>query len=70
MTAEKEGKVVQKEYDLRIQALQNDVKVLIAEIGTKAQAETERNEMFLEVLERAAWRRARSGHGRAAAIPR
>jgi hypothetical protein len=48
MTAEKEGKVVQKEYDLRIQALQNDVKVLIAEIGTKAQAETERNEMFLE----------------------
>lgn len=46
--AEKQGKVVDNEYALKMEALSNDVKILIAEIQTKAQAESERNAMFLE----------------------
>lgn len=38
----------QHQSDVTLQQLANDVKVLIAEIGTKAQAESERNEMFRE----------------------
>lgn len=46
--AEKQGKVVDNEYALKMEALSNDVKILIAEINTKAQQESERNAMFLE----------------------
>ena len=46
--AEKNGKVVDNEYMLKKAKLDNDVKILIAEIGTKAQQESERMQMYKE----------------------
>lgn len=47
--AEKNGKVVDNEYMLKAKQIDNDTKVLIAEIGTKAQSIQERQQMYLEV---------------------
>lgn len=46
--AEKNGKVVDNEYMLKKAQLDNDVKILIAEIGAKNQAESERAQMYQE----------------------
>jgi len=45
---EKAGKVIQGETEKQIATINNDVKVLIAEISTKMQQMSERNEMFME----------------------
>lgn len=45
---EKAGKVIDNEYRLQIQQLQNDIKVLVAEITAKSQSQSERLEMFMQ----------------------
>lgn len=45
---EKAGKVIDNEYALQMQRLQNDIKVLVAEIQSKAQDQSQRTEMFME----------------------
>ena len=45
---EKAGRVVDNEYKLQMTQLQNDIKVLIAEISAKAQSQSERLEMFMK----------------------
>lgn len=45
---EKAGKVIDNEYRLQVTQLQNDIKVLIAEISAKAQSQSERIEMFMK----------------------
>ncbi len=46
---EKNGKVVDNQFMLQKAKLDNDTKVLIAEIETKAQSLSERQQMYLEV---------------------
>ncbi len=46
--AEKNGKIVDNEYALKLAAINNDVKILIAEIEAKAQSESERAQMYKE----------------------
>ncbi len=48
MHAEKNGKIVDNEYMLKKAQLDNDVKILIAEIGAKSQAANERAQMYQE----------------------
>jgi hypothetical protein len=45
---EKAGKIIQGEYEKQLATINNDVKVLIAEISSKAQKDSERLEMFLQ----------------------
>jgi Phage P22-like portal protein len=46
---EKQAKVVENEYALKMKKLDTDAKVLIAEIQTKAQEKLERGQMYMEV---------------------
>jgi hypothetical protein len=45
---ERAGKVIDNEYKLQMTQLQNDIKVLVAEIGAKSQSQSERLEMFMQ----------------------
>ncbi len=45
---EKAGKIIQGEYEKQLATINNDVKVLIAEISSKAQKDSERLEMFMQ----------------------
>lgn len=45
---EKAGKVIDNEYKLQVTQLQNDIKVLVAEVSAKAQSQSERMEMFMK----------------------